>query len=460
LWDRLDDEADSRLRRLLSISDKERAGGLQRLLRDGPWLLWTLSEADRLLPPDSVRVHLDTAEALYAWRASAPLESRLMLGLTMENLSKRAGEDALRRNWPNMAANLIDGVRSQSTQRTGRHVWVRSDDPLWGDGIGSGFGGDVRMTVLFLKLFAKNSPSDEDVAGLVAWLLDHRQSRSGAWANQHLTALTLDLLVSTVSALEGPPSQVSVQLAVGTDFEDFRFLPGRNAVARRFTPISELVDPAGQRRVTPLRLETDGRRAVYLNASLDSALPALDAPPREEGLIIDRTYIARDGEPLAEKIPLGDPFFAHLAVVVSRDAKTLLIEDPLPAGIEALNLSFQNAPRMSMAGPPGNGNREEGGGEEFDEEGSGRDEAANDYGDGFGGGGTRGQDLWIVHRELRDRAVRLFAENVRAGIYHIYYPVIAVIAGEYRTPGARAELLYSPEIYAVSSPQTVRIVRK
>jgi alpha-2-macroglobulin len=448
LWNRLGEEVDDRLRNLTSISEEGDAGVVQRLLRDGPWLLWTLSEADRLLPPDSMRVRIDTAEALYARRSTAPLESRMILGLAMANLSRRPDAEALRRNWPNMAANLIRDLRSQSVQRTGRHVWVRSADPLWGDGIG----GDVRMTALFLKLLAKVSPSDEEISGLVAWLLDHRMGRSGTWVNQHATALTLDLLVSTVASLEGPPSQVSVTIAIGPEFDSFRFLPGRNASSRRFTPISELIAPEGEKRVTPIRVEADGRRTVYLSASLDVAHPALDAPPREEGLIIDRTYVGRDGESLPGAIPLGEPLFVHLAVVVSRDAKTLMIEDPLPAGIEALNLSFQNSPRISMAGGL---DEQEGEGRDGDSYGGGGEEDALEG--GARGGRGDGTGLWIVHRELRDRSVRLFAEDVRAGVYHLYYPVIASTAGEFHTPGPRAELLYSPEIYAVGASQAVRI---
>ncbi len=252
LWGRLAEEADARLRRLMSLSDDGVPGSKERLLRDGPWLLWALTEADRLLPPDSLRVNVDTAEALFARRASAPLESRIVLGLAMRTLSERPGEETLRRNWPNMLANLVDDVRSQSIQRTGRQVWVKSGDPSWGDGLGGVGGGDVRVTALFLDLFAKAARNDEDIPGFIAWLLQHRTSRSGAWANQHLSALTLDLLVSTVAELEGPPSQVSVKVAVGTDFQSFRFLPGRNAVAQRFTPISELRDAGGEKKATLL----------------------------------------------------------------------------------------------------------------------------------------------------------------------------------------------------------------
>jgi uncharacterized protein YfaS (alpha-2-macroglobulin family) len=55
--------------------------------------------------------------------------------------------------------------------------------------------------------------------------------------------------------------------------------------------------------------------------------------------------------------------------------------------------------------------------------------------------------------------VRLFAENDRAGVYHVYYPAIATVAGEFGMPGARMEFLYSPEIYATSGSTTVRVLR-
>ncbi len=109
-----------------------------------------------------------------------------------------------------------------------------------------------------------------------------------------------------------------------------------------------------------------------------------------------------------------------------------------------------------MAAGPVEGGGEPGG----QEEGSQGGRPGAGYGDDGGADGTGARELWIVHRELRDRAVRLFAEEVRAGVYHIYYPVIAATAGEYRTPGPRAEFLYSPEIYGVGSPQTVKVARE
>jgi len=282
----------------------------------------------------------------------------------------------------------------------------------------------VRATALFLKFLAATDPSNADIPGLILWLLEQRRPTSGAWSNNHTTALTLDILATTVAALEGPPAEVSGTVSVGSTFSDFHFSSRRTGAWRKQISMADLIRQAGGAGSVALRVETRGQRAVYSTTTLDQARPALDAPAREEGMIVDRSYVDRSGEPLGDRIPLGEPLYVHLAIVVSRDARTLLVEDPLPGGIEALDLTFKNAPAVSMDGTP---------------------EAVEDSG------------LPIVYKELRDRSVRLFADDVPAGVYHVYYPAIATTGGTYRVPGARAEMLYSPEIYATSPPQTLRI---
>lgn len=420
LVDRLGDDAARRFHQLISRTENRHPDALRRLAADGPWLAWTLSVADLARPADSLRVRPDDVEALLAIRSSAPLESGILLALTMTNLRSREDAKALTRNAEGLQALVIKRIRDREIQRTGRSIWLSPADHTWGDGIG----GDVRATAFFLRLLAATDPSNQDIPGIVAWLLEQRRPTSGSWANNHVTALTLDLLTSAVSTLEGPAAEVTGTVAVGSDFGDFRFASRRGGAWRKFVPMANLIRQADRSGSTALRVETRGQRTVYFTASLDQARPALDAPAREEGLIVDRAYVDASGNPLGEKIPLGEPLFVHLAVVVSRDAHTLLVEDPLPGGIEALNLTFRNAPSVSM-------------GERPDTD----DPSA----------------LPIVYRELRDRSVRLFAADVPAGIYHVYYPAIATTAGTYRVPGARAELLYSPEIYATSPPTAVRV---
>lgn len=423
LVERFAQETADRYERLVSAGSDERSR--RRLLEDGPWLLWARSEFERLNPEVEPMVRVADLEGYVSSRSEAPLESRIVLGLIGLNLQSRKDAAGFGRAWPSLAKALLLETRESSGQRTGRYNWIESSRDRWGEGIG----GDVRATAFFLRLVAGVDPSDPEIPGMVGWLLEQRRPSSGAWSNNHTSALTLDLLATTVAALEGPPSSVSGTVRIGSTESDFSFGAGRATPFRRFLPLAEIApsqkEGAGS---VGLRIETRGQRPVYFKASLDQARPALDAPAQEAGMIVERSYHAIGGEALGEKIPVGEPIWVHLAVVVPRWTKNLLVEDPLPGGIEALNLQFRNAPRLSM-----------------------EQSEMNDAEDGA--------SLWIVHREIRDRSVRLFAEDVEAGVYHLYYPAIAATAGTYRTPGARAEMLYSPEIRATSAPATIRIER-
>jgi hypothetical protein len=434
--DRLAKEASSRLERLTQNPEE---GAPERMLAEAPWLLYALARAEEGRGRDSLLVEIDTIESLFGRRARAPVESRILLGLALGSVRARPDAAAIRKGWPTLSQALLLEIRDRETRRTGRHVWIDSGAPDWGDGIG----GDVRATAFYLRFLSIADPSDPDLPGVVAWLLDQRRPSLGAWSNHHGSALALDAVAATVPALEGPISEVSGRVAIGTTFEEFRFRGGERTWEKE-TPIRELLRPDGAAGVgtagvstagvrtaasSQVRVETDGRRAVYYAVSLDTARPALGEPAREEGFIVERGYVDAQGRPFEEdRIPAGEPLFVHLTLVVSRDARAVVLDDPLAAGIEPLQLRFQNTPRTSMADAPEN-----------------EQEA------------TESTALWIVHRELTDRSVRLFAQDVQAGIYHVYYPAIASTAGVYGVPGARAESMYSPEIYGTSEPRSIRI---
>lgn len=463
LWDRLGDETARRLEQAVNSYANENGEdgegdarghtpqggergpadeppgmrGAARDLGDVAWLLWTLSEADRLRSPDSLRVRADMVDALYARRAEMDSESRMILALAMGNVAERPGNAAMRRSWPNMAANVLSEVRKASVQRTAGAIRMRASDSGWGDGLA----GDERATAFLLTMVARLEPSSPDIQGMILWLLRERSGRTGAWSNQHASALVLEMLTSVVVQLEGPTSDVTGRLSIGGKFHDLRFATGGDPIARIAVPLADLASPDGNPRASAIRVEADGRRPIYFTATVDQASPALAAGAREEGMILARTYVDRSGTPVAGALPLGEPLYAHLVVVTSRDARAIVVEDHLPAGVEPLELRFQNAPRLSM-----------------------RERGAATAGEGGGDGGAwdvgERADGTIVHTEMHDRLVRVFVEDVRSGVHHWYYPVLPTTAGRFRTPGARAEMLYSPEIYAVSAAEEIRIERK
>ncbi|MBD3161497.1 MAG: hypothetical protein GF328_05275, partial [Candidatus Latescibacteria bacterium] len=165
LLDRFTSEANERLRRLWRGRPNESPRDREtRLLRDAPWLLWVLSEADRAAVADSPLVRIRDVETLFARRAQAPPESRIALGLALANLRKRADAGRLRGSWPALSEALIEETKARDLQRTARHVWVARTDPTWGDGLG----GSTRATALFLSFLTEADPADRDIPGLIA----------------------------------------------------------------------------------------------------------------------------------------------------------------------------------------------------------------------------------------------------------------------------------------------------
>lgn len=405
LLNRFSDEVDARLLKLR----KDRSGDEQRrrFIKTGPWLLWAISEADRLSSPESYRLRMRDFSALFNMRTEAPLESRVLIGLTLDNLIRRPNTAEYRQGWSSMKSLLMQEIKTDGLQRIGRFAKLSGT----GDARGGVLGNEVSSTALFLRFLVGFDSGDENIPGIIAWLLGERRGVSGAWVNNRTTALALDMLASTVVHLEGPTSPVSGTMAIGGNFEDYSFGTRISPINRKSLPMDHLIGTDGLGAAYPFRIESDGRRMIYFTYTLDFARPALDLEPRDQGLLLERSYVDTHGDRLSDGVPLDEPVFVVLDVVVPRSAKILVIEDALPAGISLLN------PRMRK----------------FSE-------------------GPR-----IVYSEVYDTKVRLYIEDVPAGIHRIRYPVIASTPGEFRVPGARAELLHDPGTYAIGSTQTVLV---
>ncbi|TPW09597.1 MAG: hypothetical protein FD129_2151, partial [bacterium] len=106
----------------------------------------------------------------------------------------------------------------------------------------------------------------------------------------------------------------------------------------------------------------------------------------------------------------------------------LVLADPLPAGLEPVQLDFRTA---------------------------GRDAARR-----LGARKARGHsggDLHPTYTEIRDREVRAYFDHLRPGVHEFRYLARAVTPGLFGAPRARAELMYHPEVSALTSGPSLRI---
>lgn len=400
------------------------------------FLLWTLAETR---VTEAVVTDSDLEEL-----ASAPdlldTPGKLCLALAYDaayRSSKRSksgsADDRLRRSVDARIDAILDAV-AQGLDLTARTASFESTES--GPWMSYSSNRDrVRATALGALLVTRHAPNHPLLPALTRWLLDAREH--GRWPNTHENAWALLAIEEYAVRAEQLQFPIQARVALGDRRgESARFSADKMQPWVLRTTLGAL--PGDGKAPVPLRIETDGNQVLYYDVRLDRSFSALSAPARDEGLIVDREYVdAATSKPLA-RLKRGTPTLVHLALVVPHDSDWLLLEDPLPAGLEAVHLQFRTASRALYA------SREPMAGDE--------DPDAKEMGSSEPSDETR---LPVTFTDLRDDRARFYCDAVRAGVYHVYYPVTPTTAGSFETPGARAELMYDPEVYGTSGPATL-----
>ncbi len=137
----------------------------------------------------------------------------------------------------------------------------------------------------------------------------------------------------------------------------------------------------------------------------------------------------------------GDLVLVDLFVVTPDPRENVVIDDPLPAGLEAVQSGLATTARSLDVTDAG------GEGDEGDEQRSGDDERA---------AGRATTFAWY-HREMRDDRVLTFVEHMPAGLYHYRYLARATTFGRFIVPPTRAECMYEPETFGRTGATTFEV---
>ena len=195
--------------------------------------------------------------------------------------------------------------------------------------------------------------------------------------------------------------------------------------ARAEESLSEL-EPG---KTVPLEIKMKGDGKVYYQTRMTYA-PKKESMPRDEGFSIVKTITALDGKPL-DSIRAGTLAVVTLEVILPRESLFVVLDDPLPAGFEAVNPAFQT---------------------ESEERQRQLDEMS----------GMNGRRRWwqgFNHIEMLDDRVLLFADSLTAGVHTHRYLVRALTHGTFSTPGTKIQEMYAPEVFGRSGEITVKIVK-
>jgi alpha-2-macroglobulin len=164
---------------------------------------------------------------------------------------------------------------------------------------------------------------------------------------------------------------------------------------------------------------TEGEGALYYTAHLNAYLPVPAIAPLNKGIIVERRYL-REGsdEPVTEAV-VGEVLEVRITVIAPSSLQYVTIEDPLPAGAEAINPNLQTSqqqdtqPDMERVDPL-------------------------NYGWGW---------WYFSNIEFHDEKVTMNSTYLPAGTYEYVYKMRVGIEGQFNVIPTTAQEVYFPEVY-------------
>ena len=394
-------------------------------LATAPFLVDVLADSGA---PDPGRV-----TRLFELRDKLPLFSQaLLLHAMVRTKSDPASIDKLTGE---IEGHLrLDGNVARAVANAGDHYAVLMDS-------------DTRTSALVLRGLLAARPAHPLAARLAMGLLAAR--RGGIWRNTQETAWSLLALDEYRKVQEKTEPDFVAHVFLGEAEIASAGFHGRGLdQPRTALPAARLVAVAG----AALGFTVEGQGRLFYEARLRYAKKTLPREGLERGFFVKKTLRAVKPEGLEDALKSipeasarafrgSDLVLGDVVVVTSSPREFVVIDDPLPAGFEAVDA------RLATSGASVNVDRASArsGGDDEDE------------GDAASGRGYRPSGFL---REIRDDRVLFFVDHMAAGMYHYRYLARATGLGTFVMPPTKVEEMYTPEVFGRTGAELVRISPK
>ncbi|MEO8634749.1 MAG: MG2 domain-containing protein [Gemmatimonadales bacterium] len=224
-------------------------------------------------------------------------------------------------------------------------------------------------------------------------------------------------------------------------------LTARLTVRDSSVPLTGLLAKSGDGQAAlRLSLAADGTGGpIYYYLTVNEVPKQRPVNPEDQGIRLERWYERYDKDSPIVSVVEGQLVRVRLRVTVPADREFVVIDDALPAGLEAVDLSLRTA---SLVPGPGRDQvqnfltPEQAEGES--EEPSGSDDRW------FYGRWDSGWWTPFDHKEIRDDRVVYSATVLWQGTYTMTYIARATTPGVFVRPPAHAEEMYNPAVYGRS----------
>ncbi|HEY9480085.1 MAG TPA: alpha-2-macroglobulin family protein [Gemmatimonadaceae bacterium] len=260
-----------------------------------------------------------------------------------------------------------------------------------------------------------------------------RAERGWAWSTQDYASVVMAL--AAISDGETAARTVRVR-AHGRTLLDQGVGVADSAAA---VPLTGLLERASDgRTLLHLRLSTShGTKPVYYALTVSEVPSMPPVTPDVQGVSVERWYERFDDGAPVTSVKEGDLVRVRLRVTVPSEREYIAVEDPLPAGLEVVDLSLRTSaslqPFVTAESRQAklDGDRDRGG------------PAWQSWLYGSWDGGW--WSPW-EHKAVHDDKVAYFARKLWKGSYTASYVARATTAGTFVRPPAHAEEMYNPAV--------------
>ena len=374
--------------------------------------VWALSEIKQY--------ERDHARRLYGLRNKLPLFARVWLLQALYRMDGRSPEvRELLRNLDNAATETASAAHFAEIKTESLRLLMHSEE---------------RTDAIALYALLEAAPDHSLMPKLARGLIQSRVK--GSWSTTQANAWALTALARYYKQVEKTVPDFAAQLWLGEE----GYLGQAAFKGRQMKIVEQKVPLAALEKVgtEDLIIAKKGPGKLYYRIGLRYAPRDLRLPPEEQGFAVTRVYEpveqARDtvkrNKDGSWSIKAGSYVRVRLTVVVPDRRYFVAVMDPLPAGLEAVNLAFKTSASSRL------------------------------------GGQLKGKIYdfynWYAffafdHKELRDDSVVIFSDRLPSGVYEYTYLARATTLGRFVAAPTKAEEMYRPETFGRSGTTFVEV---
>ena len=291
---------------------------------------------------------------------------------------------------------------------------------------------DRRTDAILLDAMIADNPESDLIPKVVNGLMAHRVR--GRWGSTQENVFVLLALDNYFNTFEAQTPDFVARVWLGETYAGEHAFAGRTTERHETgIPMAYLVDESLAGSTQDLILSKDGVGRLYYRLGLRYAPTDLDLDPLDQGFVVQRSYESVDDP---QDVRLDDDGVWHIkagarvrvriTMVADNRRYHVALTDPLPAGLEIVN------PTLAVSGSVP------------------QDPSSPDYRYGWWWRWT-----WYEHQNMRDQRAEAFTSLLWEGVYDYTYVARATTPGTFVVPPAKAEEMYSPEVFGRSGSDRV-----